>query len=818
MPHPLHRPANLLLSLLLGSGCCAPLVAGQSGAAPGTELWEPAPAPNRGADWNRVESHGRPFDADWEEWSYPIGNGHLGVNVFGRTDTERLQITEKTLANAGPWNRGSLTGFAELYLDFNHADTRDYRRSLNLDDGVAHVAYRSGGVTYRREHFVSYPDNVLVVRLTADRPGALSLGVRPEIPYLGYQSDNTNAAGTPLTQVDARTGSITAEGDTLVLAGVIPYFKINYEARCRVLHTGGSLVADSARGVIEVKNADSVVLLFAAGTNYELRPDLFLQPPENKNDPAKFPSAEIAARLDAAQALGFDALKARHLADHRNLFARVSLDLGASRSDDPTSVLLEKYRAGDRNTRLEELMFHYGRYLLIASSREQTLPAHLQGAWSHYFITPWSGGYWHNINVQMNYWGAMSANLAETFEAYIRYFKAYLPSARQHAADYVRKHNPDRYVEGEDHGWVVGTGANAYYIPPPGSHSGPGTGGFTSKLLMEYYLHTRDRDFLREVAYPAMRSLSVFYSKALRPHGEFLLIEPSASPEQRHNGEYYHTVGSTFDQAFVWENFNDTLLLAAELGIKDDPFLDTIREQLSRLDPILIGASGQIKEYREEQNYSEIGDPFHRHISHLCALYPGTLINSSRPEWMAAARRTLDLRTYHTNAARNRITTGWALVHRMLSRARLGDGDVAHEIFREFLRQRTAPNLWTMHPPFQIDGNLGSMAAVAEMLLQSHEGHVRVLPALPAAWRTGSFTGLVARGNFVVDATWADAVVRRLRIVSRAGGECRLAFPGDGRARVLDATGATVATTRDERGRLLFPTTAGGVYVIDVAD
>ncbi len=762
-------------------------------------------------------AHGRPFDEDWEKWSYPIGNGHLGVNVFGRTDTERLQVTEKSLANAGPWNRGGLTSFAELYLDFHHDEVSGYRRALNMDDAIVSVDYVSGGVVYRREYFVSYPDNVFVVRLTADQRGALSLVVRAEIPYLGLEDENMTAGGRTLTEADNRTGAVTATGNTLTLAGTIPFFSTNYDGRVRVLNIGGRLVADADRGVIEVREADSVVLLFAAGTNYELREELFLLSPAEKNDAAKFPAEAMAARLAAAEALGFEALRERHLADYRNLFGRVSLDLGSAPSDDPTSVLLEKYQTGEGNTRMEELMFHYGRYLLIASSRETSLPSNLQGAWSQYLITPWSGGYWHNINVQMNYWGALSANLAETFEAYLPYFQAFLPQARENAREYVRQNNPDGYVEGEDHGWVIGTGANAYHVPPPGTHSGPGTGGFTSKLLMEYFHYTQDRDFLRDIAYPAMRSLSVFYSKALRPHGDLLLIEPSASPEQRNEGVHYHTVGATFDQAFVWENFNDTLILAAELGI-EDPFLDTLREQMARLDPILIGASGQIKEYREEATYSDIGDPFHRHISHLCALYPGTLINSQSPDWMEAASRTLDLRGFHRNRDRTRVTTGWAMAHRMLARARLGEGEKAHELYREFIRHLTSPNLWSVHPPFQIDGNLGVMAGVVEMVLQSHEGYIHILPALPEAWTTGSFTGLVARGNFVVDAAWTDGAVDDVTITSRAGGICRVAWPDNASLRVRAADGAVVDTTPDARGHRTFATVPGGSYRLSRAE
>ncbi|MFM8982332.1 MAG: glycosyl hydrolase family 95 catalytic domain-containing protein, partial [Spartobacteria bacterium] len=239
---------------------------------------------------------------------------------------------------------------------------------------------------------------------------------------------------------------------------------------------------------------------------------------------------------------------------------------------------------------------------------------------------------------------------------------------------------------------------------------------------------------------------------------------------------------------------------------KTDPFLETIRGQMGRLDPIQIGADGQIKEYREETNYSDIGDPLHRHISHLCPLYPGTLINSTRPDWIQAASKTLDLR--------GDKTTGWALAHRMNSRARLGEGEKAHEVYQRFLRERTVPNLWTLHPPFQIDGNLGTMAGVAEMLLQSHEGTIKILPALPKAWNSGSFQGLVARGNFVVSADWAEGKPTAISIQSKSGRKCRISSPGIGAVTVKDGSGKPVKTTSESNDLIQFETTPGETYNI----
>ena len=810
------------------------------------ELWENEPAPNRGADYEQVKSRGYPYDQDWEYYSHPIGNGFIGANLFGRTDTERVQITDKTLHVQGPYGRGGLSNFLELYLDFDHADTTDYRRALNLNTATATVSYESGGIRYNREYFASYPDRVVVIRLTADKAGALSLKVRPQIPYV-----NAKEPG------DRRTATTLVEGDLIRLFGTTAFFPCNYEAQVKVLHEGGSLAADAE--TITVTDADSVTIILATGTNYRLGPHIFLSEPAKKLDPDLYPHEEVSAIIAQAVGKGYETVKADHLADYRNLFDRVAVNLNSRPSDLPTSALLAEYQQGKRDTWLEELMFQYGRYLLIASSREKSLPANLQGVWSQYEVTPWSGGYWHNINVQMNYWGAMSANLAETFESYIAFFNAYLPKAREYATTLVMNSSrvkgnqnagqadardcvPPQYpnMEGgnplpppayckshhdtssDDNGWIVGTGANAYYIPASSGHSGPGTGGFTSKLLMDYYLFTGDRTFLEDVAYPAMLSLSRFYSSTLVPHGDLLLVEPSASPEQRATEEqlkdmpghmtesgHYITVGCTFDQGFVWENFNDTLILARLLG-KEDPFLKTIEEQMKQLDPVLIGSSGQIKEYREEAAYSDIGDPKHRHISHLCPLYPGTLINAASPDWMAAASKTLDLRGDRT--------TGWAIIHRMTCRARLKEGEKAHGLYALLLSEKTTPNLWTLHPPFQVDANLGLVAGVAEMLLQSHDEYIELLPALPEAWANGSFQGLVARGNFVIDAEWIDGRVIRITVTARNGGECRLAYPGIRNAQVTDDAGNDMNTEGNGGGKISISMTKGEKYMLALGD
>ena len=322
------------------------------------ELWELEPAPNNGrSNWEATKDSKRPksYDRDWERWSYPIGNGYTGVSIFGRTDTERVQITDKTLHNKGIYGKGGLTSFAELFLDFNQDEVKNYRRSLNLNDAIAHVSYEKDGVRYQREYLASYPDNVIAIRLTADQKGALSFTVRPEIPYLALKQ---------------RNGKITAAGNLLTLKGSMPLFSCNYEGQIKVLNEGGSLTTDAKNGAIKVNKADAVTLLITSGTNYRLSAKTFSNAGAKKLNPMSFRTRLFLARMQAAHDLGYAELKKRHLSDYQNLFGRVSVNLNSKPTSDPTHILLEKYQKGKRDNWLEELMFQYGRYLLISSSRK----------------------------------------------------------------------------------------------------------------------------------------------------------------------------------------------------------------------------------------------------------------------------------------------------------------------------------------------------------------------------------------------------------------------------------------------------------------
>ena len=731
------------------------------------KLWYTMPAPET------VDSDRRhrddPMMAGWEKWSLPLGNSYFGASVFGRVATERINITENSLANPGIWGKpwrlgnGGTQTFGDIYLDTDHAEYENYVRDLVLDDATAHVSYTANGVRYEREHFVSYPDRVMAVKLTASEKAKVSFRCRFYIPYVrDYCIDEGDGCG--------RTGEVYADGDRLIMRGISNYYQIIYEGQMKVNAVGGT-VRYTDEGIL-VENADEAILYFVCGTNYKMESRVFLESdPKKKLAPYADPHEALVDRLDAAVQKGYAALRAAHIADYKALFDRVTLALGCEEKDMqiPTNELLSVYKNESRSAYLETLYYQYGRYLLIASSRPGGYPANLQGTWTAHGSSPWGADYHHNINVQMNYWPSGIANLAECFIPYIDYAKAYMPLAHRRADDYIRTQHPERMEEEGNNGWTIGTAGFLYHIsaPAPGGHSGPGTGPFTSLLFWDYYTFTGDKDYLREVGYPFLREMSRFLSKTLIEVDDKLLARDSASPEQQlADGSYYQTKGCAFDQQMIYENHRRVLEAAEILGIPDDELLSLIREQLPRLDPVQIGLDGQIKEFREEEHYGDIGEYTHRHISQLVGLYPATIINKNTPEWLEGAKISL--------TKRSDKSTGWAAAHRLCAWARTGVGNRAYDLYYSMLKNNTLPNLWDTHPPFQIDGNFGAVAGISEMLLQSQAGFIDFLPTLPDVWEDGSFDGLVARGDFVCGCDFTAKKPTEIRIHARTGGKCRV--------------------------------------------
>ncbi len=729
----------------------------------------------------------------WERYSLPLGNGFFGANVFGRLGVERVQISDPTLANpyyapkTVPRRRSCASGvnsMAELIFDFGHEGASDYKMTLSLDDAVHTVSYKLGGVTYMRECFTSHPDRVFVMRVTADKAGAVSFGVRNVIPFI---CDYNVEQGDGM----AKSGEVTAEGNDIAVSGRMSYYGILFENRLRVVNDGGRVSANGDS--LRVEGANSALIIFTCATNYKLSPSVFTEPEHEKKllgNPA--PVELVDGIIASAAQKGYEALLKAHLDDYRALFGRVKLSLDEELPTETTDALLEAYKSGNRSPYLEILLYHYGRYLMISSSRT-LLPAHLQGIWNAFSDSPWSCGYWHNINVQMNYWSVGSANLSELFVPYINYAKAYMPLAESNADSFIAEAYPDKLSPPGENGWIVGTGGWPYKIEGfnGSSHSGPGTGAFTALLFWDHYDFTRDTAFLRDFGYPALRSMSVLYSKLLTEIDGLYLIKDSASPENVHEGKYYHTVGCAFDQQMVYECFRRTMDSARVLGIRDS-FIDELEMMLPKLSPVLIGDDGQIKEYREETTYSSIGEPNHRHISHLVGLYPGTVINGEHPEWIRAAQVTLDRRGDKSHC--------WATAHRMLLWARCGRGDRAMDLLKSLIQNNVMDNLWDRHPPFQIDGNFGYTAGVGELLLGGSDGIVRILQALPKEWERGEFSGLVARGGVEFDCRWRDGRVTYLSAAAKVDASFELRVP-DGTA--LDEPAETHITLRSGERRVL---------------
>lgn len=742
----------------------------------------------------------------WEKYSLPIGNGYFGASIFGRTDSERIQFTTNTFANV--YAQGGVSNFAEIRLDFGVCEPSDYERGLLFEDGYAYTRFRDGNNAYALRYYYSYPDRVFVCRISCTEKTDFS--VRLVIPYLGAR---TAAEG-------GRTGTVTAEKNVLTMRGELPSRDLLYEGRVCVTCDGD---ARSEGEKLVVRGARETTVYFVAETSYELKEEVFLSGGHKAlgKDPHDF----VENTLQNALNLGEETLFSRHQADYCGLIGRVQLDLGGVEDARATDELLESYREGNAEPYLEECYYQFGRHLLVSSSRKGTLPASLQGVWSAHDKSPWGSGFWHNINVQMNYWGAFSTNLAETFEAYVAFNQAFRKEAENLASEWVQKIVPENYVSGQGAcGWGIGVASFCYEISGPSVHSGPGTGGLTTAMFWDYYDYTRDEKILQEVTYPAIHGMARFLTKSVRDYdGEYLVCH-SASPEQIIGGKwitqaqvppdykpvalkeqpYYHTVGCAFDQQMLYENAKNDLKCAELLGISDD-VIALEKRQINAYSPVLIGYSGQIKEYREETFYGEIGEAKHRHISQLVALSPGTAINGSTPAWQDSARKTLELR--------GDDATGWALAHRLCAWARTGEGEHAYALLQKLLKTRTHPNLWDVHPPFQIDGNFGALSGMTEMLLQSYDDCIELFPALPSAWRSLSFHGLKARGNITVSAVLKDGKTERVELTPAKDGRIRLVARGVSNVCVRSDDGELIPVVTDER-TCSFDGQGGKTYVL----
>lgn len=725
----------------------------------------------------------------WEQ-ALPLGNGRLGAMVYGGVDTERIQLNEDTLWSgyyrdttngdaaryiedvrklvfSGEYRKAQdlieekmLGSWSESYLPFgnmyikslNSGGLYNYKRELDLEQGVSRTYYsfgmhsgltpedaaeRSSTVDYIREVFISKPDDVIAVRISCSVKSAVSISVvlDSELRYNSQSmTDGTIVMqGKAPTHVEPSYVHPTDKG----FRGPIIYDdnekSLKFTGMARVIPTGGTMQENS--GKIEVYNADEVIILAALGTDFDGKTDV---------------EGRLLSQLDNASKKTWDELRKRHIDDFSELFDRVRLEIGKDKDEIPTDERLKLYKNGAEDTALEALLFDFGRYLIISSSREGTQPINLQGIWNQNIRPAWSSNLTLNINTQMNYWSVEKCGLSECHEPLLTAIEQIAVSGAKTAKEnfdargFTVNHNSDI--------WRLTTpvGGNAQWA------FWPVAGGWLCRHMYEHYVYTSDIKYLREKAYPIMKQGCLFMIDWLVDDGKGNLVTcPSTSPENNFitdKGEICAvSMMSTMDNCIIRELFANTIKSAEILNI-DAEFADQLKTAIDRLLPFKEGSDGQLLEWFEDFKESDKG---HRHLSHLYGLYPADVISSeNNSEWLEPCRKSIDIRVSNGGGG-----TGWSSAWLTCLYARLKDGEAAHKQIRYFITEFVGENLMDLEPPFQIDGNMGYTAAICEMLVQCHTGEIELLAALPKAWKNGIAKGFKAAGGKTVDIAWEDGKI-----------------------------------------------------------